>query len=36
MSLLTGNQATDKGSMTRFFEDMLGVQFSAAASHTEK
>ncbi|SAL02296.1 2-hydroxy-3-oxopropionate reductase [Caballeronia arationis] len=36
MSLLTGNRATDKGSMTRLFEDMLGVQFSAAASHTEK
>ncbi|GLC96781.1 2-hydroxymethylglutarate dehydrogenase [Cupriavidus sp. TA19] len=35
MSLLTGHGASDKGSMTRFFEDMLAVQFSAAAPHTE-
>ncbi|KWR90504.1 NAD(P)-dependent oxidoreductase [Cupriavidus sp. IDO] len=36
MSLLAGHGASDKGSMTRFFEDMLAVQFSAAAPRTEK
>ncbi|WP_444634862.1 NAD(P)-dependent oxidoreductase [Cupriavidus oxalaticus] len=36
MSLLAGHGASDKGSMARLFEDMLAVQFSAAAPHTEK
>lgn len=36
MSLLAGHGTSDKGAMTRFFEDMLAVQFSAAAPHTEK
>jgi 3-hydroxyisobutyrate dehydrogenase-like beta-hydroxyacid dehydrogenase len=36
MSLLAGHGKSDKGAMTRFFEDMLAVQFSAAASHMEK
>ncbi|MGT2476595.1 NAD(P)-dependent oxidoreductase [Paraburkholderia terrae] len=36
MSLLAGHGASDKGSMTRFFEDMLDVQFSTAASNKEK
>ncbi|MDF3881614.1 NAD(P)-dependent oxidoreductase [Cupriavidus basilensis] len=35
MSLLAGHGTSDKGAMTRFFEDMLAVQFSAAAPHTE-
>jgi 3-hydroxyisobutyrate dehydrogenase-like beta-hydroxyacid dehydrogenase len=35
MSLLAGHGASDKGSMTRFFEDLLAVQFSAASPHTE-
>lgn len=36
MSLLAGHGTSDKGAMTRFFEDMLAVQFSAAAPQTEK
>lgn len=36
MSLLAGHGASDKGAMTRFFEDMLAVQFSAAAREMEK
>ncbi|CAM3279478.1 NAD(P)-dependent oxidoreductase [Cupriavidus taiwanensis] len=36
MSLLAGHGTSDKGAMTRFFEDMLAVQFSAAAPYTEK
>ncbi|KAF7963837.1 2-hydroxymethylglutarate dehydrogenase [Cupriavidus sp. UYMU48A] len=36
MSLLAGHGTSDKGAMTRFFEDMLAVQFSAAAPNTEK
>nr|WP_232232595.1 NAD(P)-dependent oxidoreductase [Cupriavidus sp. amp6] len=36
MSLLTGHGSSDKGAMTRFFEDMLAVQFSAAAPETEQ
>ncbi|MBF6987814.1 MULTISPECIES: NAD(P)-dependent oxidoreductase [Cupriavidus] len=36
MSLLAGHGTSDKGAMTRFFEDMLAVQFSAAAPQMEK
>lgn len=36
MSLLAGHGTSDKGAMTRFFEDLLAVQFSAAAPCTEK
>lgn len=36
MSLLAGHGSSDKGAMTRFFEDMLAVQFSAAAPHMEQ
>lgn len=32
MSLLAGHGESDKGAMTRLFEDMLGVQFQATAS----
>ncbi len=35
MSLLAGHGTSDKGAMTRFFEDMLAVQFSAAAPQME-
>ena len=36
MSLLAGHGTSDKGAMTRFFEDMLAVQFSAEAPPMEK
>ncbi|MGO4328231.1 NAD(P)-dependent oxidoreductase [Cupriavidus sp. 2TAF22] len=35
ISLLAGHGTSDKGAMTRFFEDMLAVQFGAAAPHME-
>ncbi|MBP0622407.1 NAD(P)-dependent oxidoreductase [Cupriavidus consociatus] len=36
MSLLAGHGSSDKGAMTRFFEDALSVEFSAATPQMEK